>query len=146
MDNYFKGKEFNPISEVLGDLTTNQKMSVISFLIAIAVCDQKEGWNDKEIDFVYFYINTFGFDVEKCFEYYNSAEGIRMFSDLKSLSPEQLEFLVIATIDMINCDGGANETEIKSMFYFFKKIGADEEKVTNITDKFVALKKHFSGK
>ncbi|HNW96807.1 MAG TPA: hypothetical protein PKK00_00185 [Bacteroidales bacterium] len=146
MFNFKKKNEINPINEVLNDLTINQKMSVLNLLLTIAICDGDQGNNGKEIFLLSTYINTLAINSERCTEYFKSGGQARIISDLKPLSPNQKEFLVIAAYEMMSCDAKPNEKEIIVTTNIFKQIGINEDNFIATVQKSKELVKLFFGK
>ena len=151
MFNLFKKKkEQNPVSEMLKDLSNNQKMSVINLLFNVAVCDDDEGNEQKENEHKeQEYLNTFAqmLDIraDRCMLYLKSFGFERIIYDLSTLSKKQKEFLVLSAWEMINCDGSPNETEFQVTGAIFEKIGVSDEQVVAIIEKSQILMKHFFG-
>lgn len=140
MDNLFnKRKPTNPISDIFGDLSTNQKMSVINLLQIIAVCDAGQGNRDKELQYINSYIDILAIPSDKCIAYFESKGHNRIITDLISLRQNQKELLAFITWEMIICDAKANETEVSLAVDIFKQIGISEEKFVTSIEKNRAI-------
>jgi uncharacterized tellurite resistance protein B-like protein len=143
---FHRKKDENLISDVFKDLSVNQKMSVMNLLITISICDGDQGDQDKELQFLNTYIGILNVRQDKCMPYMNEYGHARMISDLKTISQEQKEFLVVAAWEMVICDGRPNETEMQVTANLFKQIGISEEKFVEIIEKTRALAQKFFGK
>lgn len=141
-----KKKEENPISDMFSDLTTNQKMSVMNLLLTIGVCDGEQGNQDKELQYLNTYVKILDVRSDRSMAYLESYGHERIIDDLKTLSKNQKEFLVVAAWEMITCDGRPNETELQVAGAIFEQIGITEEQFVATIEKTQALMKHFFGK
>ena len=130
---------YNPDIDMLGNLSTNQKMSVINLLYLIARSDGN--LNKKEMD----YLNTcyMGYSIEKCASFFNSNGHEGMFGDLKQLSATQKDYLVITALELMNCDARANETEYNFFVGAFEKLGYTEDGLIAVVQKMTLLQQKF---
>lgn len=128
MFNFFnRKKEDNPIGEVFSDLTTNQKMSIMNLLLIIGVCDAKQGNQEKELQYLNTYVEILNVRSDKSMTYLETYGKGRIIEDLRYLTKNQKEFLIVATWEMICCDGEANDTELEFLGTIFEKLGVSEE-------------------
>lgn len=147
MFNLFKKKkEQHPIADVFHDLTNNQKMSVLNLLLTIGICDGEQGNQQKELQYLNTYSRIFQIRSEACMNYLSSFGHDRIISDLKNLSLSQKEFLAVASWEMINCDGRANDIEIEVAGNLFEKMGFSEKQFVDTIQKSQMLMKRFMGK
>jgi len=129
----------NPDMKVLGNLSTNQKMSCKNFLCFIARSDGD--FNQQEINF----LNDFKLDVsvDACLAYFD--HGIdNMYNDLKWLKQNQKDYLICTAYDLINCDGPRNEKKMLVFTDATKQLGYDTITVMSVIQRYVQLKKQFS--
>jgi uncharacterized tellurite resistance protein B-like protein len=141
-----KQKQENPISDVFSSLTSNQKMSVMNLLLTIGVCDGEQGDANREMQYLNTYVNILGVRSDKCMAYLQSMGHERIISDLKTISRDQKEILVVAAWEMIMCDGRANETELTVAVKIFEQLGISEDQFIETIEKTQALMNHYYGK
>ncbi len=147
MFNLFNKKpEVNPISEIFSDLSLNQKMSIMNLLLTVGICDGEQGNQEKELQYLNTYVRILEVRQDKCMPYLESFGHARIFSDLKTISQNQKEFLVVAAWDMIICDGRPNETELQVVVNLFEQIGISEDKFVEIIEKTQAISKQLFSK
>lgn len=139
-----KKQPSNPISEAFGDLTMNQKMSIMNLLMTVAICDGDQGNQDIETQFLNTYVGILGVNSSRCMRYRDETGQEQMLKDLKSLSKKQKELLTIASFEMINCDGRPNETELNVTAVLFEHIGVSDVEYVATIEKSQALLKHFN--
>ena len=135
----FFNKNNNPNEKVLGNLTTNQKMSVTYFLYLMAICDGE--LNKEELR----YLDTcyLGYSFEKCASYLDSVGRMNLFNDLNKLTSFQKDYLIITTLELLSCDGRPNEQEYDTFLNGFEKLGYTEDTILAVIDKATLLKKKF---
>ncbi|RNI23383.1 hypothetical protein [Rufibacter latericius] len=122
-----KKQEENPLKEVFGNLTENQRMSVMNLLMTIGACDEEE-LSDKEMQYLNVYAKIL--DVksnEKCMSYFELEEHAGIIKDLRPVTEKQKKFLVVAAWEMIVSDGRPNETELSVASSLFEEIGVSNE-------------------
>jgi uncharacterized tellurite resistance protein B-like protein len=141
-----KKEEENPISDMFIDLSTNQKMSVINLLLTIGVCDDGQGDEDKELQYLNTFCRTIDIRGDKSNAYLESFGHERIVDDLKTMTEKQKEFLVLLAWDMIICDGRPNETELQLTNAIFEKIGISDKQFVATIEKAQALTKLYFGK
>jgi len=129
----------NPIAELLGGLSDNQKMSVINLLLAVAVSDEGYGNQNKELEFLNNYLILLNVSSSDCMAYLELHGRDRISEDLRRLTRNQKEFLVIAAWDMINCDGKANEVEVFTAVSMFGEIGINEDDFVRAIEKSINI-------
>ncbi|MBW6491965.1 MAG: hypothetical protein K0B15_12310 [Lentimicrobium sp.] len=145
MFNFFNNKKKeNPISDVFKDLTTNQKMSITNFLLTIASSNQ--GSSDKQMRYLNNYVDILDVRGDDGMAYYKRYGLERIISDLKTLSKNQKEFLVVATWEMISSDGQPSSKQINSVTILFDKLGFSEEQFVEIIKKNILIMNHILGK
>ena len=131
---FSSSNEKNQISKVFGDLTTNQKMSIINLLLSIALCDQDLGDRNKEMNCLNIYSDILDVKSDLCLTYY--AKGFQiMINDLKILNENQKDFLIVAAFEMITCDTSPNEIELAVTEQLFEQIGVEWSKVLRVIEK-----------
>lgn len=132
-------KDYNPNENVLGNLTANQKMSVINLLGLIATSDGT--LNKKEIE----YLNTcsLGYSFEKCASYLDAEGTENMFNDLNHLTSFQKDYLIITGFELIYCDGKANEKEMNIFGSAFEKLGYTEDAIIGVIQKATLFSNKF---
>ena|SRR5688572_9720028 len=141
----FKKKQENPISKIFSNLTQNQKMSVHNFLFAI-VCPDEGNINQKEEFLLTEIVDALGINIESCFGYVRSHGLAQTITDLKVLSRNQKEFLVVSTHQLVLSGGSLSERKMMRVADYFEKIGIDPDEYMLIVKKSQAIIKHFSGK
>jgi len=139
MFNLSNNKNYNPDKEMLGNLSVNQKKSVINLLYLIARSDGD--FTKKEIE----YLDTFdlGYSVEECSSYLNMYGNGRTLDDLKQLTSSQKDYLLTTAFDLMCCDGKPNEKEISDFVFAFEKLGYTQDDIANTLEKFALLRKKF---
>lgn len=136
MFRFFRNDEgVNPIAALLGNLSENQKMSIVNLLLAVAVSDEGSGDEDKEMDFLNNYVNILGVRSAHCMDYLQKYGQDRIGFDLRNLNHQIKEFLVVATWDLINCDGRANDVELSMALTIFESMGIDENDFVSVIEK-----------
>jgi len=138
-----KKKEENPISNMLSDLSTNQKMSFMNLLLLVGSCDGDQSDQDKELQFLNSYVDMLNVRSDKSMAYLNSYGYQRIIDDLKTISKSQKEFMIAAAWDMIICDGRPNETEVNFTGAIFEKLGVSKEEFVGTIEKTQAIMKYF---
>jgi len=141
-----KNKKHNPIAEVVEDLTSNQKKSVLNLLLMISVCDGDQGGQLKELEVLNSYVEAVGVRSDESMRYLERYGHERIFDDLITLTKSQKDFLVFAAWEMIICDGRPNETELNVTGKFFERIGVSEDEFVSTIEKKDVMMKHFSRK
>jgi len=140
MFDFFNNKKnYNPNETVLGNLTANQKMSVMNLLYIIARVDGEI--TKKELE----YLNTLnlGFSLESCGSYLDSGGTKKLFYDLNQLSSSQKDYLTITTFELMCCDGRPNEQEYNAFLNCFEEFGYTEDTILAVIEKAALLKKKF---
>ena len=135
----YSHKIFDPNEEMLGDLTKWQKMSFTNLLCLIARSDGD--FNIKEME----YLNTcyLGFSYEQCASYLDAWGKGRLFEDLKKLTSSQKNYLLMSALELINCDGRANETEMNALMLAFEELGYTEDQLLEDVQKNLLLMNMF---
>lgn len=133
----------HPVAEAFGDLTNNQKMSIMNLLMTVAICDGDQGNQDVEMQFLNTYVDILNVNSSKCMKYRDETGQEQMLADLKLLSYKQKELLTIASYEMINCDGRPNETELNVTAALFEHIGVSDAEYVATIEKSQALLNHF---
>lgn len=141
-----KKKGENPVSDIFSNLSINQKMSIINLLLTIGVCDDEQGNQEKELQYLNTYIQILDISSDTSLAYLKSYGHERIIEDLKILSKSQKELLVVVAWGMIICDGRSNETELQVTNAIFEKLGVSEDQFFSIIEKTQALMKHVSEK
>lgn len=134
----------NPIKEAYADITDEQKMSIINFLLAVATSDGDLGDIKKELKFINQYVDWFRISSERCTQYLNTNGTKQTIEDINELSHSQKELLVVAVMELVACDGRPNSKEINATTMLLKKIGIDEDEFERIIETAVAFRKYFS--
>lgn len=131
----------NPILESFSDLTKNQKMSIINFVLLSGVCDESE--NPEELDYLNTYNGLLELNSDETMEYLHQYGQQRIISDLESITRNQKELLVSLVFGMIECDGQPNERELNFVGYIFEELGLNEDEVIKILSKQEAISRYF---
>jgi hypothetical protein len=113
----------------LGNLTDEQKISVISFLMNIADCDGDQGNERMEMQFIFSYMDRFNLSVDEL-----NQSMDQYINNLKQLTKSQKESLVCIAYLTIISDGNANETELITLGRIFAEIGISEERIVEIIE------------
>ena len=132
-------KEENPIVEAFSDLSTNQKMSLINFLLAVAVCDAPQGDQAKELNFLNTYAKMLKVRSDAAMTYLKTYGNERTTDDLKLLAQSQKDLLIVASWEMVCCDGKPNETETLFTTGLFEKIGVSSDYFADTLKKTIAI-------
>ena len=107
MFEYFKKKaESKSISWALGDLSLNQKKSVLCLLNMIAISDSSGEIDDNEMDFINNFAKMLKVDCESSLIYLETVGLRQMLSNLIYIKLNQKEFLLVSSMQLIRCDGG----------------------------------------
>lgn len=114
-------------------VTDHQKLSILNFLYLIAKSDGDV--NGLENQCLNNYSTMLGTDFAKSFQYLQTGGINAMQDDLKNLSKEELEHLVIATMDVVFSDGNINETESKRLCFAFENIDVSEVELIKMIQK-----------
>jgi len=141
-----KKKEENPISDAFIGLTLNQKMSIVNLLLTIGVSDGEQGNSEKELRYLNTYVNILNVRSDKSMQYLSAFGHQRIVDDLKNISSDQKDILIVAAWEMITCDGNPNEMELQVTTNLFEQIGVNEDRFIETIKKTQALMNHFFGK
>lgn len=124
----------NPIKEAFDGLSTNQKMSMINFLMIVAICDdetEEPKNNNTDVDMesrvINNYIDILGVRMDLCQKYQTDAGFNQIFEDLNTLDSFEKDLLILASYDVITCDGNPNITELDVTASLFQKIDVSDE-------------------
>jgi uncharacterized tellurite resistance protein B-like protein len=129
-----KNPSENPISAVFGDLTTNQKMSIVNLLFCIASCDSDQPIR-AELEYIHVFIETLDLNDDDTMAYFDSQGIQRMITDLQKLDQNQKEYLTYVTFELIECDGRSNNAERKALESIFDKFGIKGQRINEILNK-----------
>jgi hypothetical protein len=138
MFNLFKKKE-DPIASIFSGTTTNQKMSIVNFLLFAASSDVPKGNPNQETAILNRYVDILKVDGGKAMSYFEASKWTSLLSDLRALSQSQKEFFIIMAFEMINCDGQMNDAEEQFLSSYFEKLGFSEQFVLNTITKAQAM-------
>lgn len=145
MFNLFKYQQGNnPISSIFKDLTINQRMSIMNLLSSIAFCDGLNENQDKVMDYLNTYFRILNVRYDNCMQYHKTSGFLKIFEDLRNISKEQKEFLVIIAWELMICDGRPGETEIQVTVNIFEKIGISQDNFMEIIKKTQAIMNHLN--
>jgi len=141
----------NPITEAFNGLSTNQKMSMINFLMIVAICDddtedaKKNNMDvDMELQVLNSYIDILSVRMDHC-QKYQADEGFnQIFEDLKTLDLFEKELLILASYEVITCDGNPNLTELDVTASLFQKIGVSDEQYVATIEKSDLIRQRLS--
>lgn len=129
MFNLFKRKrvENSQIENVLGNLTINQKMSVINLLMYVAHSDSDPSNIDRVTQFLEKLIAPLGIPIEKCTTHFEAFGPEKMLEDLQPLEKTQKEFIVIAAFRILCFDDVLNEPKFHKVVSLFEMIGVSDD-------------------
>ena len=134
----------NPVSKIFNDLSKNQKMSVMNLLTSIAVSDGTGPNPDREIQELNSFVEALNVHNGECEIYFKNNGYERIIEDLKDLSEQKLEFLVVCAWDLIICDGKPTQEELLRAGQLFEAIGVSDKKFVSIVQKSQAFMKKFT--
>lgn len=129
---------FINISSAFKNLLPAQKMSIINLLVTIADCDKKQKSQETEVDMLNTFIQMLSITRSNCTDYFITGGEQKIIDDLELLSSYQKELLLFAVLELIICDGDANETEVNTTFQLFDHIRIDGRIFENTIDELLA--------
>jgi uncharacterized protein (TIGR02145 family) len=127
------------MSLAFSNISLNQRMSFMNFLLTIGVCDGNLSDIEKEIEYLNNFNSIFNVSSNKSSEYLHTYGHKRMYEDLITLTDNQKEYLIIAAYGMINCDGPPNEIEIEVLNFSCEKIGVSKHQIITSSYKYHLL-------
>lgn len=147
MFNLFNKKNDHPVTSLFSNCTVNQKMSLINFLLTIISCDTEKinKYTAKRIELLNTNRRVLEVDKDKCMTYLESHGIARTLSDLRSISENQKEYLIVAGYNILTCDGSASENEADITLRMFDDIGVSDIHFEKTIKKTQALMKDIYG-
>jgi len=126
MNAFSLNTEQNQLNKFFENVTSNQKSSIIAFLMAIGT------GNIAELQFINQYTIILGIDKNNTLNRMKNFGKAGIISDLIGVESKIKELMVIIVQDFLSCNGIPNANQVNNAIELFEKIGINQMRYLEI--------------